>query len=90
MGATRTTIRRPFLYFGFLQGLLGAAAALGLATLGLYLLNGLLADLTPLFGLGFHLQPFALKELLLCEAITGILGWIAAYVSVTAYLPRSR
>jgi len=90
MGATRTTIRRPFLYFGFLQGLLGAAAALGLATLGIHLLNGLLTDLTPLFGLDFHLQPFALKELLLCEAITGILGWIAAYVSVTAYLPRSR
>jgi cell division transport system permease protein len=90
MGATRTTIRRPFLYFGFLQGLSGAAAALGLMTLGLHFLNGLLADLMPLFGLDFHLRPFTLKELLLCEGITGILGWVAAFVSVTAYLPRSR
>lgn len=90
MGATRTTIRRPFLYFGFLQGLLGAAAALALTALGLHLLNGQLASLTPLFGLDFHLQPLTLKELLLCEAITGTLGWIASFVSVTAYLPRSR
>lgn len=86
IGATDTFIRRPFLYFGTLQGLAGGLAAWGLIWAGIYLLNNGLADLSQLYGTSFqlhHLNPADSLGLLLFSAG---LGWFGAWMSVGRHL----
>lgn len=86
IGATDTFIRRPFLYFGALQGLAGGLAAWGLIWAGIYLLHNGLADLSQLYGTTFqlhHLNPADSLGLLLFSAG---LGWFGAWMSVGRHL----
>ena len=86
IGATRAWIRRPFLYFGALQGAAGAVLAWALVAGALYLLNQALADLLRLYALEFHLQhldPTAGIKLLLFAAA---LAWLGAWLSVGLHL----
>ena len=50
IGATPSFIRRPFLYFGVMQAVLGGLLALGLVTLGVYGLNQAAAPLVKLYA----------------------------------------
>ena len=50
IGATPSFIRRPFLYFGTLQAVLGGLLALALVTLGIYGLNQATAPLVKLYA----------------------------------------
>ena len=50
IGATPSFIRRPFLYFGAMQAVLGGLLALGLVTLGIYGLNQATAPLVKLYA----------------------------------------
>ena len=50
IGATPSFIRRPFLYFGAMQAVLGGLLALGLVTLGMYGLNQATAPLVKLYA----------------------------------------
>jgi cell division transport system permease protein len=50
IGATPGFIRRPFLYFGMMQAVLGGLLALGLVTLGIYGLNQATAPLVKLYA----------------------------------------
>ncbi len=56
IGATDPFIRRPFLYFGALQGLAGGVAAWAIIWAGVWLLNGALAELTQLYSARIELQ----------------------------------
>jgi cell division transport system permease protein len=50
IGATPSFIRRPFLYFGIMQAILGGLLALGFVTLGIYGLNQATAPLVKLYA----------------------------------------
>jgi len=88
IGATDSFIRRPFLYFGALQGLAGGVAAWAIIWAGLQLLNHGLADLSRLYATQIelrHLSPEDSTSLLLFSAG---LGWFGAWLSVDQHLAR--
>ena len=82
VGGTRAFIRRPFLYFGALQGLLGALLACVISTAGLYLLGKPVATLAALYESSFRIEWLGLSlsaGVVLCAAV---LGWLVARVTV--------
>jgi cell division transport system permease protein len=86
IGATHAFIRRPFLYLGFLQGLLGGAMAWLIIAVSVVTLNSSLAELTQLYASSFILQlPSAIDScsLLLFSSYLGLLG---AWLSVAQHL----
>jgi cell division transport system permease protein len=86
IGATDRFIRRPFLYYGALQGMAGALAALGI----LLLLGWMLADpvgrLASLYGSPYMLTPLSTVEgsLILCCAV--LFSWFGAWIAVSRTL----
>ncbi len=86
IGATDAYIRRPFLYSGLQQGLLGAAAAWGLVAAARLFLAGPAAELAKLYGSDFlprGLEPHAGVGLLAAGAG---LGWLGARLAVERHL----
>ncbi|MBX9963634.1 MAG: permease-like cell division protein FtsX [Burkholderiales bacterium] len=88
IGATDGFIRRPFLYFGLLQGIVGGLAACGLvwgalATLEAQVGPALLA-LAPDGGL----MGLEAREAAAVLAAASGLGWLGAWLSVTQHLWR--
>jgi cell division transport system permease protein len=90
IGATRRYIRRPFLYFGCLQALLGACFAAIVVIVGTYKFNLVSNELFSLFGFDFHVRNPTPQELLMLLGGGGTLGWVSAYLALTAYLPKVR
>ena len=86
IGATRAFIRRPFLYFGLIQGLLGGATAWLIVCASLLLLNNSLADLTQLYGGSYALRSIAAGDTLTLLLFSAYLGWLGAWLSVTQHL----
>jgi len=86
IGATNPFIRRPFLYFGALQGLAGGLAAWAITVISVVLLNGQLADLAALYGVGFQLRPLSASDSTVLLAFSAILGWLGAWLSVSRHL----
>ena len=77
IGATDRFIRRPFLYFGMLQGLLGGLAAWAIIGLGLWLLGSSVDRLSQAYASSFSLSGLRLPEaaaLLGGLAVLGLLG----------------
>lgn len=88
IGATDRFIRRPFLYFGALQGMAGALIAWIIITLGIKMVNDNLTELSQLYELSLRLAPLSLFQILLLSAIAGFLGWLGARLSVAQHLSR--
>ncbi len=86
IGATNAFIRRPFLYFGLLQGLLGGAAAWLIITVSLALLNSSLAGLGQLYASNFTLHIFSAGDTLTLLLFSSYLGWMGAWLSVAQHL----
>jgi cell division transport system permease protein len=86
IGATHAFIRRPFLYFGLVQGLLAGAAAWLIIALSLYLLNNSLAGLTQLYASNFTLHNLSAGDSLALLLFSGYLGWLGAWLSVAQHL----
>jgi cell division transport system permease protein len=86
IGATHAFIRRPFLYFGLLQGLLAGAAAWLIIALSLHLLNRSLAELTRLYASNFTLHNLSAGDSLSLLLFSGYLGWLGAWLSVSQHL----
>jgi cell division transport system permease protein len=86
IGATNAFVRRPYLYFGALQGLAGGLLALGLALGGLAWLAGNLSEVIALYAPDFRPQPWRPQAALLVICGATVLGWVGAYVSVSLYL----
>ena len=90
IGATAAFIRRPFLYYGSLLGLLGGLAACALLWAATDVLNAGLATLSAVYGavwqLGF-LSPPDLASLLVFAAA---LGWLGAWLSVARHLAEAQ
>jgi len=86
IGATNPFIRRPFLYFGALQGLAGGFAAWAIVALAVLVLNIQLADLTGLYGSTFKLEWPGLGDTMILLGFAAVLGWLGAWLSVSRHL----
>jgi len=86
IGASNSFIRRPFLYFGLAQGLLGGSAAWLIITTSLSLLNGSLTELTQLYSSNFILHYLSLGDSLTLLMFSAYLGWLGALLSVSQHL----
>jgi cell division transport system permease protein len=86
IGATDAFIRRPFLYFGLTQGLLGGIAAWLLVAASLQLLNHQIGTLTQLYASNFSLQHLSPVDSLTLLGFSAYLGWLGAWFSVSQHL----
>lgn len=86
IGASNSFIRRPFLYFGLVQGLLGGTTAWLIITIGLTLLNASLTGLTQLYASDFTLHHLSMGDSLTLLIFSAYLGWLGALLSATQHL----
>jgi cell division transport system permease protein len=86
IGATDAFIRRPFLYFGLTQGLLGGIAAWLLVAISLLLLNHQIGTLTQLYASNFSLQHLSTGDSITLLGFSAYLGWLGAWFSVSQHL----
>lgn len=82
IGATDRFIRRPFLYFGGIQGLVGGMAGGALVGIGTFLLEASVAKVATAYGAEFHLAGLTLVDLFSLVTLSAMLGWLGAYFSV--------
>ncbi|MBI2311868.1 MAG: ABC transporter permease [Betaproteobacteria bacterium] len=88
IGATDGFIRRPFLYFGALQGLAGGIAAWVVIGAFLALLNGPLSELSQLYAASLYLRHLPLQDSLSLLGFSAWLGWLGAWLSVSKHLQQ--
>jgi len=88
IGATDAFIRRPFLYFGALQGALGGLLAALLVAGGGRLLAAPVAELAALYGGSFTLNGLSPGDTAVLAATGAALGWLGAQISVSIHLRR--
>jgi cell division transport system permease protein len=82
LGATDAFIRRPYYWFGTLQGLLGGIAAWAIVAGAVAWLRGPLGELATLYRLDFALAPLAAGDAGLLLAAAAALGWAGAALSL--------
>ena len=88
IGATDPFIRRPFLYYGALQGLAGGVAAWAIVWAGVQLLNGALSELAQHYAARIELQHLNPEDSLSLLAFSAGLGWFGSWLSVSQHLAR--
>jgi len=86
IGATDAYIRRPFLYFGALQGAGGAGVAWLIVWAGVLSLNGALGELSRLYGTRIELLALEPADTLSLIAFSAGLGWLGSWLSVNQHL----
>ena len=86
IGATDSFIRRPFLYFGTLQGLISGLAAWAIIALFIEKLNEELIGLARLYQIDLHLQHLSADDSLSLLFFSAWLGWVGARLSVANHL----
>jgi len=88
IGATDAFIRRPFYYYGALQGVLGGLLGGGLVAAIFALLGGPVGDLVALYGGNFALHGPGLLHFASLAGAGGLLGWLGAQLSVSLSLRK--
>ncbi len=88
IGATNGFIRRPFLYFGAAQGLLGGIMAWLIVSISLLLLNFELKSLAQLYASPFTLHPLSWGDSVSLLLFSMYLGWLGAWLSVARHLSQ--
>jgi cell division transport system permease protein len=82
IGATDAFVRRPYLYFGILQGLLGAALALALVAAASIAAAAELARISAVYGTAWALEPVpepaAAGVLLIGASLGGAAAWLSS------------
>ncbi len=88
IGATDAFIRRPFHYFGALQGALGGLFAVALVIAGGQLLAGPFGELIDLYQGSFAVRGLTPQHAAGVAGTGAVLGWLGAKLSVAIYLRR--
>jgi len=86
IGASDAFIRRPFLYFGTLQGFAGGVTAWLIIVYIIQLLNDEVRVIAGLYALDLHLQSPDHGDLISLLVFAAWLGWLGARVSVASHL----
>ncbi len=86
LGATDPFIRRPFYWFGSLQGALGGLVALGTVWLGVRALAAPVTTLAETYGAVFALAGPGVVESLAIVCFAAFLGWLGAAIAVRRHL----
>lgn len=88
VGASDSFVRQPFLYLGFLYGLLGGLAAFGIYWLVFFLLQEPINAFANSYKASFSLYQLNDKDSATIIIGAAILGWIAARFSVNRHLNK--
>ena len=86
IGATDSFIRRPFLYFGAIQGLVGGVAAWAIIAFGIETMNKELIELVKLYSFDLSLKHLSLEDSISLLLFSAWLGWLGARLSVASHL----
>ncbi|HEX8963210.1 MAG TPA: permease-like cell division protein FtsX [Rhodocyclaceae bacterium] len=86
LGATDAYIRRPFYYFGILQGMLGGVVAWAIVRLAAAWLAAPVGEIAQLYSIDFALAPLSQWDSLLLVALAAGLGGLGAMLSLRQYL----
>lgn len=86
LGATDPFIRRPFYWFGSLQGALGGLVALATVWLTVEALGPPAASLAATYGAVFSLSGPGSREASAIIAFAAFLGWLGSAISVRRHL----
>ncbi len=86
IGATDAFIRRPFLYYGALQGAAGGLVAWLIVSGGVWLVNHNLGELSHVYASLFQLIALTPADSLCLLLLPAALGWFGALLSVGRHL----
>lgn len=86
LGATRSYVRRPYLYFGAFQGLLGGLLAWGLLIAILSAMHEPARRLAESYGIPLELGSLSPKEIATLLGAATLLGFVGAALSVHRHL----
>ena len=86
IGATSNFIRRPFLYFGAIQGVAGGAIAWLIVAIIINLINSELTNLVQLYAVDFHLYHISFEDSISLLLFSSWLGWAGSWLSVANHL----
>ena len=88
VGASDSHVRQPFLYLGFLYGLLGGLLAFGIYWLVIFILQTPINEFANSYKTSFLLYELNDKESAILVVGAAILGWLAARFSVNRHLTK--
>ena len=86
IGATDNFIRRPFLYFGTIQGISGGIIAWSIITFAIETMNAELVELARLYDFDLQLQHLSPEDSISLLVFSAWLGWLGARLSVASHL----
>jgi len=90
IGATSSFIKIPFLYAGVLYGLFGGVLSSAIIAAIIATFNQSVTEISELYSSDFSLRIFNLNLYLSVTAISIIIGWFGAYLSVSRALSLVR
>ena len=86
VGGTNAYVSRPFLYTGLWYGVGGGTLACCLVVISLMFMQGPVSNLAGLYGGSFKLNGLGSSGVLLVLSISGLLGWLGAWIAVLRHL----
>jgi cell division transport system permease protein len=89
IGATRRFVRRPFLYYGAIQGAVAGLLATILVVLLIAWIGQEASVLASSYGSGLTLVSLSPGQSLSVILLGAFLGWLGSYVSVSLFLQHS-
>ena len=89
VGATSAYVRRPFLYFGALQGLAGGLLAWALVAGLVHVLSPRILALAQTYSIVVDIHGVRAWHVLALLGFATLLGWLGANLSVQRYLRKS-
>lgn len=86
LGATDQFILRPFLYTGFIYGLLGAIFASLFSGLLIAYFKSAVNYVADIFAVTFELNGLALTEIIFLLSVCAMIGYFAAWIAATKHI----